>query len=185
MVNMLALVMRFPFAAFLVTFFTFSFSGCSHYQLGTEGRLTFTRLYIAPVANEAALPQATALFSTALREKFLRDNRVTLVDSPEQAEATLSVSLTRLSRAVATARPDDTGLARKFEITLNAVCTLRDNRTGTALFEKRPVDAMRQLFTTPTPYTRESDQIQGEYNLMPQLADVLADRVAHAVLDVW
>jgi hypothetical protein len=177
--------MRFFFAAFTFVVSAFCLAGCSHYQLGTSGQLAFTRLYIAPVENDAALPQATALFSTQLREAFLRDSRVTLVNSSAEADATLTVSLDRLSRSVATARPDDTGLARKFELTLHALCTLRDNRSGAALFDKRPVDAMRQLFTTPSPTTRESDQLQAEYNLMPHLAQTLADRVAHTVLDVW
>ncbi len=161
------------------------FTGCSHYQLGTESKLTFTRLYIAPVENTAALPQAAAVFSTQLRDAFLRDSRVTLVNSSEEADATLTVSLAQLTRGVATARPDDTGLARKFEITVHALCTLRDNHTHTALFEKRSVNATRQLFTTPSPYVSESDQLQAEYNLMPQLATALADRIAHTVLDVW
>ncbi len=161
------------------------FTGCSHYQLGTTGQLPFTRLYIAPVENTAALPQATALFSTQLRDTFLRDSRVTLVNSPEEADATLTVALAQLTRGVATARPDDTGLARKFELTIHSICTLRDNRTQTALFEKRPVSAMRQLFTTPTPYVSESNQLQAEYNLMPELAKSLADRIAHTVLDTW
>lgn len=161
------------------------FTGCSHYQLGTEGRLTFTRLYIAPVENDAALPQAAAVFSTQIRDALLRDSRIVLVNSSHEADATLTVSLAQLTRGVATARPDDTGLARKFEITINALCTLHDNRTHTALFEKRPVSVMRQLFTTPSPYINESDQLQAEYNLMPQLATALADRIAHNVLDVW
>ena len=175
-----------PFlAALILVLFTLPFTGCSHYQLGTQGRLTFTRLYLAPVQNDAALPQAAALFSTQLREALLRDSRLILVNNPEDAEATLTISLNRLDRRVATVRPDDTGLSRKFELALTALCTLRDTRTSTMLFEARPVEAMRQVFTTPTPSIRESDQLQAEYNAMPHLAKALADRVAHTVLDVW
>ena len=181
----LTILMRSLFVAFTIVFASCFLASCAHYQLGTQGQLAFTRLYVAPVKNDAALPQATAIFSAQLREAFLRDSRIVLVNSPEDADATLTVSLARLDRRVATVRPDDTGLARKFELTLNALCTLRDNRSGAALFEARPVEAMRQVFTTPTPNTRESDQLQAEYNLMPHLAKSLADRVAHAVLDVW
>jgi hypothetical protein len=184
MVN-LPLTMRPFLAALILILAALPFTGCSHYRLGTEGRLTFTRLYLAPVQNDAVLPQAAALFSSQLREAFLRDSRLVLVNSPEEAEATLTVSLGTLDRRVATVRPDDTGLARKFELALTALCTLRDTRTGAALFEARPVEAMRQVFTTPTPTVRESDQLQAEYNVMPHLAKSLADRVAHTVLDVW
>jgi hypothetical protein len=161
------------------------FTGCSHYRLGTESKLTFSTLYLAPVENEAGIPQATALFSTQLREAFLRDNRVTLVNSSEQADATLAVTLARYDRSVATYRPDDTGLARKFNVTVEAVCSLRDNRSGTKLLDGRIVRATRQVFTTPSPDTRESDQLQAEYSTLPLIASSLADRVTHAVLDVW
>ena len=175
--------MRHLLAAFTLTLLFFT--GCSHYQLGTEGKLTFTRLYIAPVENEAALPQVAAVFSTQLRDAFLRDGRVVLVNTSEEADATLTVSLNQYTRNVATSRADDTGLARKFELTIYSHCTLRDNRSNAALFEKRPINVTRQLFTTPTPTATESDQLQAEYNLMPVLAGALADRVAHTVLDVW
>ena len=93
-----------PFlAAFLLIFAAASFTACSHYRLGTEAPLAFTRLYIAPVENAAGLPQATAIFSTQLREAFLRDSRVVLVNDAAAADATLTVSLARLARAVATA----------------------------------------------------------------------------------
>lgn len=160
-------------------------TGCAHYRLGTEGSLTFHRLYIEPVENDAGIAQATALVSTQIREAFIRDGRVTLVANPGDAEAVLQINLARYDRNAASARPDDTGLARKFEITLTAHCTLRDTRSGKLLFEKRPVASARQVFTTPSPSARTSDQIQAEYNTLPLLASSLADRVAHTVLDVW
>ena len=65
--------------------------GCSHYQLGTgtPGKLTFSTLYIEPVENKTLLPQARALLSTQLRAAFARDGRISLVNSPEAADATL------------------------------------------------------------------------------------------------
>src|SRR3954470_11852650 len=84
--------------------------GCSHYHLGTEGKLAFRTLYIEPVANKTLLPQAQALMSTQLRECFARDSRVTLVNSSEGADATLNVTLDDYHRDVATVREGDTGL---------------------------------------------------------------------------
>jgi len=153
-------------------------AGCAHYQLGADGKLAFATLYIEPVENKALLPQASALVGTQLRESILRDGRVALVDDPAQADAVLHVTLTSYSRAQTAARSDDTGLARKFQLTLLAVCTLRDNHTGKVLFENRPVNAVKESYT-------DSGQLQSEYNTLPLLAASLADSVAHAVLDVW
>jgi len=160
-------------------------SGCAHYQLGTEGKLAFHTLYIAPVENKAKLPQAVAVVTNQLREAFIHDGRVTVVDSPAEADATLTVTLATYSRGVTTARPDDTGLARKFNLDLVASCTLIDNRSNTALFEGRLVDAQQQIFSTATPSDADSVQLQAEYQALPLLATGLAQNVAHTTLDVW
>ena len=163
----------------LVTLFVLCTS-CSHYQLGTgaAGKLAFRTLYVEPVANKTLLPQAREIVSTQLREAFARDGRVALVNSPESADATLRVVLTDYHREQASAREDDTGLARKFNLTLGATCTLRDNRAAKNLFENRPVAAQREAFT-------DGGQQQNEYQTLPLLAESLAGKVAHAVLDVW
>ena len=161
----------------LVTLFVLC-TGCSHYQLGTGAKLAFHTFYVEPVANKTMLPQAREIVSTQLRETFARDGRVALVNSPEAADATLRVVLTDYHREQASAREGDTGLARKFNLTLGATCTLRDNRAAKNLFENRPVAAQRESFT-------DSGQQQSEYQTLPLLAESLADKVAHAVLDVW
>ncbi len=160
-------------------------AGCAHYQLGTEAKVSFHTLYLAPVENKARLPQAVAIVSTQIREAFLHDGRVTLVNSPEGADATLTVSLSHFQRDVTTSRPDDTGLARKFNLNLTALCTLRDNRTAKLLIDKRAVNVEQQIFATATPQQSDSDQLQAEYQALPQLASSLANKVAHTALDVW
>jgi hypothetical protein len=153
-------------------------AGCAHYQLGTEAKLAFTTLYVAPVANRTLLPQAQALVSTQVRDALLRDGRVALVNSATQSDATLTVIITDYRREMTAVREDDTGLARKFAVTLEVHCTLRDNRSGQALFSDRPVAVHRDAFT-------DGGQLQSEYQLLPILAEALGQKVAHTVLDVW
>jgi len=162
--------------------------GCSHYQLGTTGKLAFSTLYIEPVTNKVVtLPQAQAPVGTQVRQAFAEDGRVTLVDSPQEADATLTISLTDYHREVAAARENDTGLASKFVETLGATCTLRDNRSGHLYFEKKVVSVQRGVYAdngVPSgPAT--GNQLQSEYNTIPLLAGDLANRLTHAVLDVW
>lgn len=153
-------------------------TGCSHYQLGTQGRLAFATLYVAPVENRAMLPQAQALVAGAVRDALTKDGRVTVVASPEAADAVLHISLVGYDRQVAAASPSDTGLARKFSLNLHASCTLTDRRTGRPYFTRRNLDVSRDSYT-------DSGQLQSEYQTLPLLASALADRVAHSVLDVW
>jgi hypothetical protein len=152
--------------------------GCSHYQLGTDAKLSFRTLYVAPLEDKAHVPQARELIGTQIREAFARDARITLVDSSDAADATLTVNLTDYHREVSTAREDDTGLARKFNLTLGATCTLRDNRGARDFFAHRAVSVQRESFT-------DSGQLQSEYQTLPLLGEALAAKVTHAVLDVW
>jgi len=153
-------------------------SACSNYALGPGGSRSFRTLYVAPVENNSDAAQAAALTSSLLRDAFVRDGRVALVDSPEEAEATLQLVLTQYGREVATVRPGDTGLARKFALTLDGTVTLVDRSTGRTLLNARPVQAVRDAFT-------DSGQQQAEYETLSLLADELARQVSHATLDEW
>ncbi len=162
-------------------------AGCSHYQLGTQGRLPFTTVYVAPVQNRTRLPQAQAAISEQVRTALANDGRMSLANSPESADATLTVVLVDFHREVAAVREQDTGLAGEFSETLGALCSLRDNRGNRFFFENRPVSTHRDVFVdSGDPHSSlVGDQLQSEYNTVPLLAQSLADRVAHTVLDVW
>jgi len=153
-------------------------SACAHYQLGSGATVKFTTLFIAPVTATTAIPQAQVLVTTQVREAFIHDGRVTLVNSPEEADAVLQISLSGYNRVVAVSRPDDTGLARRFDVTLYAKATLTDNRSKVADFVQRPLKATRGAFT-------DSGLVPAEYATMPLLAEQLATETVHAVLDVW
>jgi hypothetical protein len=153
--------------------------GCANYQLGTGGAAPgFRTLHVETVKNQTLVPQAPAIVSTQIRDRFARDARVQLANSPADADAVLSVVLTGYRRDIATVREGDTGLARKFNETLEAKCTLRDQRTGKVQFENRPVSAVREVFT-------DSGQLQAEYQTLPLLAETLAAKITHLALDAW
>jgi hypothetical protein len=163
---------------FVVVLGLAALGGCSHYQLGTETSRGFRTLFVAPVTNKTMLPQSQALVATRVRESFIRDGRVALANSANGADATLTIVINDYHRDVAAVREDDTGLARKFNVTLGVAATLRDNRSGKTIFENRPVAAVREVFT-------DRGQLQSEYQTLPLLADALAAKVVHAAFDVW
>jgi len=152
--------------------------GCAGYQLGTGSTPKFATLFIAPVATETVIPQAQALVTTQLREAFIKDGRIRLVDSAAEADAVLQVALTGYTREVAVSQQSDTGLARRFDVTLKAQATLTDNRTKQALFTRRPISAKRGVFT-------DSGLVPAEYDTLPLLAELLATEATHAALDTW
>ncbi len=151
-------------------------AGCSNYRLGTGSRPAFASLRVEPVVNRTSLPQAEALVSARLREAFIRDGRVPL-GSAESA-ALLAVTLSDFRREVAAVREGDTGLARKFNLTLTATANLRDTATGRLIWDQRTFTVTREAFT-------DGGQLQSEYQALPLLAEALAQRVSQAALDSW
>ena len=127
--------------------------------------------------SETLLPQAREIVSTQLREAFARDGRVSLVNSAEAADATLRVTLRDYRRDVASVTENDTGLARKYTLTLDVACTL-SQKNGANLFTDRIVRVQRDAFT-------DGGQLQAEYQAVPLLAEALSKKVVHSVLDVW
>ncbi|HYC71120.1 MAG TPA: LPS assembly lipoprotein LptE [Opitutaceae bacterium] len=164
--------------AMLFAVLAMALPGCASYQLGTGSGPTFRTLFIEPVRVEALVPQAQVAVGTQLRETFLRDGRVRLAGSSDSADAVLAIVLDRYERAVATVRPDDTGLARRFDVELIARATLTDRRTGKVIFANRPLVARRGVFT-------DSGLVPAEYQNLPLLAQDLARQAQQAVLDTW
>lgn len=163
---------------FCLVFAVIGLAGCAHYHLGTGTAPQFSRLYIAPITSETLIPQAQALITTQLREAFLKDGRVSLAESPEAADAVLRITLTGYQREVAVSRPDDTKLARRFDVTLRAKATLTIGTGQKNAFTDRPLVANRGVFN-------DSGQQQSEYQALPLLAEKLAQEALHATLDTW
>lgn len=170
----------------LLAFGAVMLAGCSNYKLGTGSKLEFRTLYIEPIDNATSLPQAVAVVSTQLREAFIRDGRVVVVNTAAEADATLSIHLSGYSRDVATVLANDTGLARKFDLLLSARATLRASQSEKVWFRDRPLNAKRQIFTdNPQSKGEFGNQLQAEYTTLPLLAESLANATVHAVLDTW
>ncbi len=168
----------FPGLVCLLSFVLCLAAGCASYHLGTGSALKFSTLFVAPVNSDALIPQARVLVATQVREALIRDGRVALVDRPEQADAVLTITLSSYNRKVAVSLSDDTGRARRFDVTLQAKLTLTDNRTKQPYFTQRPVEASRGVFT-------DSGLVPSEYEGLPLLAESLANETVHAVLDTW
>lgn len=152
--------------------------GCTGYRLGTGSQLEFSSLHVAAVQMKALVPQAQPILTGAIRDAFVKDGRLTLVSNPEAGGASLQVIVRDYRRDVATVRPGDTGLARKFIVTLTVEASLVNPTDGHIFFTGRVIEVKRDVFT-------DSGQQQAEYQILPLLAQDLADKLTHAVLDTW
>lgn len=153
-------------------------TGCAGYQLGTGTTPKFATLFVAPVKTEALVPEARAELTTRIREAFIRDGRVRLTTDAASADAVLQVTVAGYHRDVAVTRPDDTGLARRFDVTLQARASLLNNHAKEAWFSDRVLESKRGAFT-------DSGLVPAETQLLPILGESLANEAVHAVLDTW
>ncbi|MDQ5977755.1 MAG: hypothetical protein QG602_727 [Verrucomicrobiota bacterium] len=153
-------------------------TGCAGYQLGPGSAPKFATLFVAPVKTEALVPQARAELTTRVREAFIRDGRLRLVNSAESADAVLEITVAGYKRDVAVTRADDTGLARRFDVTLQARATLLNNRDRSQYFTDRVIESKRGAMT-------DDGLVPAESQLLPILGESLATEAVHAVLDTW
>lgn len=153
-------------------------TGCAGYQLGPGSAPKFATLFVAPVKTEALIPQARAELTTRVREAFIRDGRLRLVNSAESADAVLEITVAGYKRDVAVTRADDTGLARRFDVTLQARATLLNNRDRSQYFTDRVIESKRGAMT-------DDGLVPAESQLLPILGESLATEAVHAVLDTW
>lgn len=173
-------------------------AGCSHYRLGTGVERDYTSIFVAPVDTGGQLPQATAILTSQVRESFIRDGRLRVVNTPDEADAVLTVRIASVQRDTLTSSPADSGLARKMGFGIEVLATLREPGGEKIWFADRPIRIERQLFTDDgsastagVPAAANPDflqpvqQTQAEYQLIPQLGEALATQLKSAVLDTW
>ena len=75
------------------------FSGCASYHLGAPSEPAFKTVFVPPVRNDSFMAQSRAIVTTAVREAFARDGRVSLARNPGEAERVVEVHLTDYSQA--------------------------------------------------------------------------------------
>lgn len=162
------------------------FNACTSYQLGSPAEISFQSIYIKPVANYSFAPQAQAVISAQLRERFIHDARVIVVAEEEKADAVLFVDLTEYNRSAGARNSNDTAIANDFDIRLKANISLLDQANGDYLFKDRSIEARTSAYIG-NPYA--ANQIisyqQSERQAMTRLAREISRKISDEVLSPW
>ncbi len=111
-----------------------SASSACRYALGPGEELPFHTLHLRMARNDSLAPQTGPLLTRALREEIIRQGRLRLVNSAEDADVVLTIRLTDYERTPEAFRSDDTALAAGFLMGLHAEATLQG--TGGRTFFK-------------------------------------------------
>lgn len=152
---------------------------CSCYQWGSPGldSLPFQTLYVKPIMNKTYIPEAQALVSQQLI-RYLQQSGIWITQCEEDADAVLTVVLRNYNQTTLTTQRHDTTLASSFSVSVDAECTLINNRDCSAYFANRRVCAS---------INAEADDsvLQVLYQDMPILTEKLADQIRNLVIGTW
>ena len=152
------------------------FQSCAHYQAGDGSSLPFSTIQVNPVKNQSQAPQITQVLNHDLRDAFIRSGRVAVESGG--ADTQLNVTLIHYDRENIATNSQDTGLARKYALTLSAICELTRGGEETAYFTNRPVSVTLDIFL-------DSGQTRAETNAIPLLSKKLAEAISNEVLQTW
>lgn len=166
------------FSTFALCLAGLALSSCSSYSRHAA-KPPFSKLYIEPVDNRTVAPQVIAVFSRNLREEFMRDATVQLVDR-DQAEAVLTLRLTAYDNATGSFSRSDAGQVGSLLMQIGATGNLI-GKDGTIYFENRPFQRTTHVFTNTGP----QDLPAGRYQSIPLVAQQIARDVKNAVNGTW
>jgi len=152
------------------------FQSCAHYQAGNGNSLPFASIQISPIKNQSLTPQINQVLNHDLREAFIQKSDVVVTSSG--ADARLNVTLTRYERENIATNSEDTGLARKYELTLSATCDLLNSSSESPYFTSRTLTVSLDIFL-------DSGQTRAETNAIPLLSKKMAEAIANEVLQAW
>ena len=153
------------------------FSACSNYHLGRAALPPFSTIAIAPIQSSGLVPQAQSALHDQIARAFIADGTLCVVPMG-QSSTILEVTITDLCRSISATNDQDTGLARSYEVTLKAICTLTDSESGCIFLKNAPVCATLDLQVN-------SQYVDIEYQAIPALSRTLAQRIRDRVLNAW
>jgi hypothetical protein len=160
-------------------------SGCGVYNLGAGGKAPFNALALAPVKNDAHIPQAQSLLHAQLADALAQEGNVRLVNDAGDAQAVLTVRLVDYRRTVVATRSDDTALGTSYRLELVADCSLKNTREDKPYFTHRRITA-RALAYAPTGGAAAQNSFgAAERATVPILTRDLARQIRDAVTGVW
>ncbi|MBO7521870.1 MAG: hypothetical protein J6T16_06490, partial [Opitutales bacterium] len=155
----------------------FGLCACNYTLDGTAQPLPFKTIAVKQVVNNSYAPQASNPLMTQVCAMISQTPALTLVDLDE-AQAVLEITLDDYTKSVYASDSRDTDMASAITVKLSATCTLRNLKTGEAIFKDRPFSASNHVYS-------DNGFLNAEYQNMTNLTGMLARKIVDGVLGVW
>lgn len=151
-------------------------SSC-RYKPGAHDAKNSSSIFVQVVNNDSSMPQASGVLSRTIREEFLRRGTFALVDTPDDADLLLRITLSEYTRSPEVFRSDDTLLAAGFDLEAGASVNLYSLSRNTSLIENHIIRA--NASTLRQNVTVQPKDRQPSTALARQLGAKIASHVAN------
>ena len=151
-------------------------TGCAGYHLGTGNKPLYHTISFAPIVNHSFAPQMNTLVSDALFQAFAHGGGMAVESQGGDAEVVLHVTLTNFQKLIGATTISDTGEARSLVMILTAEAALSDP-AGKPIYKGN--------FEVRQEYYADSGLVRAEEEALPQLAQLMAEKIHRAVVSKW
>jgi hypothetical protein len=150
--------------------------GCG-YHWGAINHHNYRTVAVPIFQNQSDVPQIHAQLTNAVVNRLHADGSLRIAPETD-ADVVLKGTLIEVQRTPLRFQRLNPSMAREYRLTITAMISLRDRRSGTMIFENA-------RFTGQTDYFIGSDLQAAEAQALPIAAENLARQIAARVAEGW
>ncbi len=165
---------RLPVALLLIPILL---SGCVGYQYGTSLPQNYKSICVKTFENKTGEPNLEFAATTATLREFQGDGSLSPSDAAG-ADLILETTLTDARFDAVRFAKKRTATADEYRMTVNALLTLVDRKTGTVLISRRNVQG-------ESTFTSVGDSQQARLSAQPRVSADLAHQIVKNIVEFW
>ena len=147
------------------------------YQFGGTRPKGIETVHVAAVVNKTTEPAIELQVTHALRQHIQFDGRMKLVNTAENADAVIEVTLTDYRLTAIAFRNDLRTTAEQYRLRVTGIATLTDTKTGETLSESKTYGETTFFF--------KSDLTTSKRGALPRAAQELAKFMVDDLIERW
>lgn len=171
------------FAFLLTLLLIIWFSSCSHYSVIPTDETPFKSVYVHTISNQDFAPNIHTLFQNQIRQTILRDSRLSLAETREEADTQLFVTIKDYKRNVKTRSSVDAGRFNSLNLGIAIFVSLYNNQTNDYLLKNVSLYSNENLFFDPVETSLKHREM--EYQILPKVTRDLSENILELILSDW
>jgi hypothetical protein len=155
----------------------FLLGGCAGYQYGTSLPNNYKSICVKTFVNKTGEPNLEFPATTAALREFQADGSLTVSDA-SSADLILEIVLSDAQFDAVRFAKKRTETGNEYRMTVEAILTLTDRKTGAVLIQQRKVQG-------DSTFASVGDSQQARLNAQPRVCQDLAHQIVKNVVEFW